>query len=89
MPLRAGGCRLGCYTTWAKVLAARTMGTKAALRSGIELDGVSEPHTFCECDIELDGLCVPHTLLGIRASLPPKSYAEIKDGTFVAPELTV
>ena len=29
------------------------------------------------------------TLLGIGASLPPTTYTEIKDGAFVAAELTV
>jgi hypothetical protein len=29
-----------------EVFAVRTMGHKAALRSGIELDGVSEPHRY-------------------------------------------
>jgi len=48
--LRVGECRPGCYTrchtTWAKSLRPERWAQKAALRSGIELDGVSEPHTL-------------------------------------------
>ena len=35
-----------CYTTWAKSLRPERWAQKAALRSGIELDGVSEPHSL-------------------------------------------
>jgi signal transduction histidine kinase len=46
---RVGRCRPGCYTrcytTCAKSLRPERWAHKAALRSGIELDGVSEPHT--------------------------------------------
>jgi hypothetical protein len=47
VPLRAGGCRPGCYTALLHDLGEGPCGQndeQAALRSEIELDGVSEPH---------------------------------------------